>query len=149
MKLIDWKKKGNLVRLYFCNDEDYEHAWGDDWDDAPYEHNAGRVYDEYIAAYLDICFNYEVVVSEPADDWVYRGNSPFCKEDFKNRIVPCVVAVNLQDERYERWGAADYHVLASIPEDDSDVVKLYFGTDPINSVLKNDMIAWTNFIIID
>lgn len=33
-------------RAYFV--EDFENAWGDDWNDAPYEHNAGEPYGEYV-----------------------------------------------------------------------------------------------------
>ena len=47
MKIIDFDKKGNVVRFYLgedvCND-----YWGDDWNDAPYEHNAGTVYNRYV-----------------------------------------------------------------------------------------------------
>lgn len=44
-----WQDKGDYGlcyvdghRLYFT--ESLKHQWGDDWDDAPYEHNAGRPY---------------------------------------------------------------------------------------------------------
>ena len=42
MKLIDFERKGNLVRLYLGDDANFT---GDDWDDYPYEHNASLVYD--------------------------------------------------------------------------------------------------------
>lgn len=34
---------GDYVNLYFTSKE-LEDQWGDDWDDVPYEHNAGRPY---------------------------------------------------------------------------------------------------------
>ena len=59
MKIIDFSKKGNVVRFYLGEDncKDY---WGDDWNDFPYEHNAGCVYDEYIAGIVDIAFPFYV-----------------------------------------------------------------------------------------
>ena len=47
MKIIDFDKKGNVVRFYLGKD-DLNDYWGDDWNDVPYEHNAGTVYDEFI-----------------------------------------------------------------------------------------------------
>lgn len=43
---------GALPRLVYCEEswaffttrEDWQESWGDDWNDAPYEHNAGRPY---------------------------------------------------------------------------------------------------------
>ena len=32
-------------KAWFC--DDFEHIWGDDWNDKPYEDNAGTPYDEW------------------------------------------------------------------------------------------------------
>ena len=40
-EIIDFERKGNVVRFYLGKNGE---QWGDDWDDAPYEHNAGKVY---------------------------------------------------------------------------------------------------------
>ena len=45
LKLLDFENKCNQLRLFFGDDEK---PWGDDWDDAPYQHNAGRVYEKFI-----------------------------------------------------------------------------------------------------
>lgn len=78
MKIIDFEKRGNLVRLYLGNDnvDDY---WGDDWDDAPYEYNAGKVYDKYISAHVDLAFDWKYYPMESAE---YNGMES-SKEDFK------------------------------------------------------------------
>lgn len=90
MKIIDFETKGNVIRFALgaddCND-----YWGDDWDNVPYEHNAGSVYDEYICATTELYVPFNFSVCVPADDWHYRGNSPFSKKDFKNGIAPCLV----------------------------------------------------------
>lgn len=84
MKIIDFELKGNVVRFALgadnCND-----YWGDDWDDVPYEHNAGPVYDEFITGYATIYFSFSYEVMAPESDWHYRQNSPFCKKDFKDK----------------------------------------------------------------
>ena len=103
-EIIDWERKGNLVRFYLGKNGE---QWGDDWDDVPWEHNAGRVYDKYIEGYKTIAFPFEYNIYEPR-----RSCS---KRDLINRIVPCLVAskryfTNFQDA----W-------------EDEDAMKFYFG----------------------
>ena len=92
LKVIDFERKGNVVRLYLGVGTDY---WGDDWDDVPYEHNAGMVYDEYIKGYVDVAFPFNMLVCEPSDDWT--GNSRWSKDDMKKRKVPCIVVTDDND----------------------------------------------------
>lgn len=86
-KIIDIEKKGNIVRFYIGTEDDY---WGDDWNDRPYEHNAGTVYDRYITRLIDVAFPFDAIVCEASDDY---DNSPYSKDDMKNRDVPCLVIV--------------------------------------------------------
>ncbi len=87
MQIIDWECKGNVIRFYLGEDNlnDY---WGDDWNDIPYEHNAGRVYEEFIKGYIDVIIPFDNQVYEPCNDY---SNSPYCKEDMIKRKIPCVV----------------------------------------------------------
>ena len=89
IKIIDFEKKGNLVRFYLGDDSltDY---WGDDWDDTPYEHNAGSVYTEFVKAVRDIAFPFDSFVLEPCDGTI---NSRYSKDDMKNGICPCIIVV--------------------------------------------------------
>lgn len=89
MKILDWEKKGNVVRFYLGMVDEW---WGDDWDGRPYQRKAGRVYDRYAREYVDVAFGFDWIVQEPAEDWHYHGNSPYCKEDFQNRMAPILVA---------------------------------------------------------
>lgn len=91
-KIIDFERKGNVVRFFLGanNCKDY---WGDDWDDRPYEHNAGNVYDAFVTGYIDIAFNMDYNVLDAASDYSYQGNSPYCKDDFKKRKAPCIVVL--------------------------------------------------------
>lgn len=117
MKIIDFEKKGNLVRFYLGEDsnEDYE---GDDWNDVPYECNAGKVYQEYIVGYRDIAFPFEFAVLEPKDsEW--QNNSRWCKDDMKARKVPCIIAVPKPDG----WYDDDFDRYAG----DKQTIKFYFG----------------------
>lgn len=89
-KIIDFEVKGNCVKFYLgANDcEDY---WGDDWNDIPYEHNADRVYDEYIVGTRTFYFDYNDAVYEPCNG---RSNSCLSKQDMKERKVPCVIVTH-------------------------------------------------------
>jgi len=118
--VIDFDTKGNVVRFYMGDiNKDY---WGDDWDDRPYEHNAGKVYEEYIDHYIDIAFPYSCTVLEPRDDWHYNGNSPWSKEDMKNRKCPCIIIVPEDKDRWNDDTFGDYM-------SDESCVRIYFGDD--------------------
>jgi hypothetical protein len=92
MKIIDFERKGNVVRFYLGADNCTDY-WGDDWNDRPYEHNAGTVYDEFVSGYIDVAFQFDCNVLDAESDYRYRGNSPYCKDDFKKRHAPCIIVI--------------------------------------------------------
>lgn len=126
MKIIDFEKRGNVIRFY-CGKDNCDDYWGDDWNDRPYEHNAERVYSEYIEEYIDVAVDMDYHVMEPADDWRYNNNTPFSKEDMKKRSVPCIIVVPNDDsyvsEEFNRYAVSD------------NVDKIYFG-DSIEKLNK-------------
>lgn len=89
MKIIDYAKKGNVVRFYLGEDS-LTDWYGDDWDDCPYEHNAGEVYERFVAGHADIAFSFDELVLEPCDG---AWNSDYTKEDMIKRRVPCIIVV--------------------------------------------------------
>jgi hypothetical protein len=89
LKIIDWERKGNVVRFYLGNDE-LKEWWGDDWDDAPYEHNAGSVYHNFVEEHKDIAVPFDDEVIEPSDGF---NNSPYSKDDMMKRKIPCIIVV--------------------------------------------------------
>ena len=117
VKIIDFAKKGNVVR-FFLGDDDCNDYWGDDWNDSPYDCNAGEVYDRYVKGHRDIAFPFDYLVLEPCDG---AFNCGYCKEDMQKRRVPCIVAVppEKQDDSWNTdfvyWSAAD------------GVTRYYFG----------------------
>lgn len=132
MKIIDFDKKGNVVRFYLGNDDDTEY-WGDDWDDAPYDYNAEEVYAEYQIGYVDIAFPYDYMVLEPCNG---NHNTRFTKEDMKNRKVPCIIAVPLKvygDDHcfhsFDDWVGA------------KDIKKFYFN-DNMDCYENESFVIW-------
>jgi len=76
---------------YFTT-QDVTEQWGDDWNDAPYEHNAGRPYDfrEYNRERGDEPWSiFEVALSTnlstPCEG---HTNSPYCVQDINRGDVP-------------------------------------------------------------
>lgn len=132
MKVIDFNQKGNVIKLYFGNDKDKKY-WGDDWDDKPYEHNAGEVYDRFVVGYTEYAFPTNYDIMQPASDWHYGGNSPFSKEDMKKRRCPCLI-ISIQKE--DLYFSYDYSELLGSEED--DVLKIYFNDkfDDIDKKIK-------------
>jgi len=117
-QIIDFEKKGNIVRFYFgINGK----QWGDDWNDTPYEHNAGQVYDEYVTNRKDISFDFDDLVLEPCDG---EMNSRWCKEDMIERRVPCLIVVPKKLSE-QNW-STDFAYWVSV-----DGIKKYFFGDII------------------
>lgn len=93
-KIIDWKRKGNVVR-YYIGEDNLESWYGDDWDDTPYEHNAEEVYDEFVIGYKDVAYPFDSIVLEPCDGTI---NSVYCKDDMVARQVPIIIVANGIDD---------------------------------------------------
>lgn len=87
LKIIDFAREGNVVRFYL-GEADLQMWYGDDWNDAPYEHNAGTVYSRFVEKTLDVAFPYDWFVLEPCSELV---NSSVCKDDMRERRVPMLV----------------------------------------------------------
>lgn len=115
MKIIDFERKGNVVRFYLGADE-LESWHGDDWDDIPYEHNAGRVYDEFVVGYHDITVPFDYTVMEPRDGHI---NSRWNKLDMVKRRVPCIIIVPDELE----WYSGDFNDYVGA----AGVKRYYFG----------------------
>lgn len=127
-KIIDFERKGNVVRFYLGADNCSDY-WGDDWNDAPYDCNAGRVYEEYITGFRDVTFPFDSLVLDPSSEW-NRSMRYFSKEDMIKRVVPCIIVVpksvsdNSWSECFSDWVGAD------------GILKIYFGDS--EEVLKYD-----------
>jgi len=117
MKVIDFKRKGNLVRFYL-GDDNCNDYYGDDWDDTPYEDNAGIVYDEFIKDHYDIAFPFDYAVFEPVATSDVYGYS---KDKMKEMKVPCIVAYKLKENEYE-W-QHDFKTVIAM----KDSIKVYFN----------------------
>jgi len=87
MKIIDWERKGNLIKLYLGQD-DLSFWYGDDWDDAPYQHNAGRVYDKFVSGYKIVAIPWKYNVYEIKD---LEPNIHYSKADMRNRKIPILI----------------------------------------------------------
>ena len=148
-EIIDFEVRGATARFYLGSKEDeygylkkdaylgYLEAglaekWvdnlkatytGDDWDDKPYEDNAGKVYNDYIKGVREIYFPFDAVILEPTYG---KRACAYSKEDFKNRVVPCLIYITDEDyyldnfaNTYKEWAA----------DKDPRVVKFYFGDE--------------------
>jgi len=107
-KVIDWQVVGNVVELIF-GPEHLEEWWGDDWDDAPYEHNAGEVYDEFVVGRVEIAFPWSYDIREPCDGY---SNSPYSKEQLRDEDIPIVIIYPCS--LTERYGYRPHDVLARV-----------------------------------
>ena len=109
MELIDFEKKGNVVRLYFGKNGEQT---GDDWDDAPYEHNAGIVYYDYVKSIYDMYIPFDIDVVEQANE--YYPNSPYCKNDLINRELGITINNSTRDKSYPTQSLSAKHYIIPI-----------------------------------
>ena len=123
-QIIDFARKGNVIRFYL-GENGKQH--GDDWNDVPYEHNAGKVYDEFIEKTIDIAIHFDFLVLEPSNG---TCNSNYCKDDMKNRKIPCILIVPYElhkdtwNESFSYWVGND------------NVTKIYFGDNIDDAINK-------------
>lgn len=127
LKIIDFEKKGNQVK-FILGDKKLKDWYGDDWDDRPYEHNAGSVYDEFVKGEKVLTFDWYDAVLEPCSG---AYNSQYTKDDMKARRIPCIVVVDksLLKEHLDYWGSTDdidFNQYAS-SADNKLIKKFYFG----------------------
>lgn len=116
-KILDFECFGNIVKLYLG--ETVNGIYGDDWNDTPYEHNAGTVYDKFYTDTVEIAFPLSTQVYEPCFGY---DNSPYCKNDFLFRKVPFLLFGQLN----EAWKYSDFEYLL---DNVSTLNKLYIGDD--------------------
>lgn len=127
MKIIDFECKGNVVRFYL-GDNDCNDYWGDDWNDAPYEHNAGTVYDRFVKGYKDLVFPFDSLVLEPCNG---AWNSEYAKSDMIDRRVPCIIVVP-PEVVGDSWRTDDFHYWVA----SDNIQKFFFGDQMEADVIK-------------
>lgn len=88
LKIIDYEIKGCVLKLYLGDSKDY---YGDDWNDIPFEYNAGIVYKKFIKKEIILYFPFNIEFLEAN---VLITNSGYCKNDFKNNKVSFIFIVN-------------------------------------------------------
>lgn len=95
----------NEMEMYsYFTDIPLSEQWGDDWDDAPYEHNAGRPYDDDLVDNKRIEHTILMVpfyVSEYTENYSTRfpnsyggGNSPWSVDEINLGAVPWIFSMS-------------------------------------------------------
>lgn len=120
MKLIDFEKKGNVARFYLGEDDEKNYG-GDDWNDAPYDCNAGTVYDRFVAGHIDVSFPFDASVLEPCDG---DSNTIWSKDDMKDQKVPCLLVIPPDIAKEEHWNCWRFSYWVGA----RDVFPFYFET---------------------
>jgi hypothetical protein len=118
MIIIDFEKKGNVVRSYLGAD-DLKDWYGDDWDDAPYDCNAGSVYEQFVSGHRDIAFPFDSLVIEPCEGVT---NCEWCKDDMRERKVPCIIVVP-KEKADDSWHGQEFAHWVGV----DGIQRYYFG----------------------
>jgi hypothetical protein len=102
----------SMKMCYFT--DDFENQWGDDWDDAPYEHNAGVPYESHGNNIQKIVVFTNLLTPRYDADGIEMTSSIFSVEDINNKAAPWLRASNLT-KRYE---GIDTSIWAGTPIDE-------------------------------
>lgn len=97
MKVIDWRVKGNLVRLFFGY-SDIEFYYPKNWDESLLKSSLLKSYDEFeevnsddIVLIMDIAVNYDFEVSDPFVG-INLVNNNYTKADLvEDPIAPIII----------------------------------------------------------
>lgn len=149
LKIIDCESRGNAARFYLgkkidkwgWTNPDYRYwdgrpatpsdeYYGDDWNDRPYQDNAGPVYDEFIYDHFDLNVNFDGIILTPADSTSYR--QAYSKDDMVDGSVPCVIIVSPRvyaKESKECYGSCSTFDYWLGRRTGNGVFKIYFGDD--------------------
>jgi hypothetical protein len=128
LKIIDVDQKGQLVKFYLA-DDDLEEWTGDDWNDTPFEHNAGSVYDEYVCGELTVVYKWDDLVIQP--DWGLT-NSSYCKDDMIARRIYALCVLKTEDR-----DKSDYAWRADMVAGNSKAIRIYMG-DTVRYRMSDD-----------
>lgn len=83
---VEPEKYGGLKKVYFTTG-DITKEWGDDWDDAPWEHNAGHPYEnQKDALYFELCVENGDYTNFYTCNYQH-GNSPWSVEKINKGAV--------------------------------------------------------------
>ena len=125
MKIIDFERKGNVVRFYLGKDSSTEY-YGEGWHKTPYALNAAKVDDKYIVGHKDLKFDFEDIVAEPCHSF----NDQWSKNDMKDQKIPCIVVLPKRHVK-EDYGECCFDKIIGKRES----IKYYFG-----DILGNDIV---------
>lgn len=54
--ILDMEMHDNMLTFWLGDDEDFSNSWGDDWNDTPFNGNAGRVLNEHVKKIITLKF---------------------------------------------------------------------------------------------
>lgn len=130
---------GEPMTLYFTELDDVTQQWGDDWDDAPYEHNAGTPYEHDYnqpeqgvkdgrGIYPRIKI-YKIMLTGGHNIMTPRTkqlNSPYTVEDINKGIVPWLTIIDKKDKAiYVKAGTTLRDTLKALSKS-QDYIGIYF-----------------------
>jgi len=77
LRVLDGEQKGNSILLYLGtqNIADKNEFYGDDWDDSPWDCNAGPVYEEFVVGTLVLHFLWDTEVLDRPEDYIDIPNT--------------------------------------------------------------------------
>lgn len=98
--------------------------WGDDWDDAPYEHNAGTPYDAYRDSdtWEVYTAKFDSYFRTPREGY---QNSPYSVEDInRDRKIPWLRSEPWDDRNIQVWAGATFDEFRTAVEESGGQVYL-------------------------
>lgn len=127
--IVDIEKISNGVRFYLGTKEQFENSYGDDWNDCPYDCNAGTVYDKYVSKVWDWMPSKKLDVQAIEDYLMNDFNPHIDKFMMKRGIVPAIIITD-NSKKYNREHKNDYPI--------------FFGmtSERLRNILEKELLNW-------
>jgi hypothetical protein len=125
-EIIDFEVKLSYITFYLGKNGSQS---GDDWDGAPYEHNASPVYSEFVEGIVTILVPYKLNIYEPCYG---HANSPYSKNDMKSGKIPCII---LSEKEYVTFEEA-------LDDSSLNQVRIFFGSS-LFSIGGLEIVDWS------
>lgn len=109
-------------KAYFTSD--WKHQWGDDWDDAPYEHNAGTPYDFYFEDKIEHKIELKTLYFEFPNEWVKLPYDDFSNSPFSIEAINRGDIAWIRGNKFNIRAKTTYEDFIKIVEDNDGVIYL-------------------------
>ena len=109
-------------KAYFTSD--WEHQWGDDWNDRPYEHNAEEPYEHYYIDGKEFPIELKTLYFEFPNEWVKLPCDDFCNSPYSVEMINRGDIAWIRGEKFNIQAKTTFEDFIKIVEENKGIIYL-------------------------